>query len=88
MKILYDSKNKTIRELKEGSKAHKMSRLEHEIFIHLIDNNYVNPVTMMRITHCDNFSRLQYNMKKLKKRLTITQEKYVGSKLEDDIWII
>lgn len=88
MKILYDSKNHTIRELKPNSKSHKMTRLENEIFIHLINNNYINPVMLMRITKCDSISRLHFNMNKLKKRLTITQEKYVGSRLDDDVWII
>lgn len=88
MKILYDGHNHTIRELKPNSKPHKMTRLENEIFIHLVNNGYVNPVRMMRLTNCDNLSRLQFNLKKLTKRLTITKEKYVGIRLEDDIWII
>lgn len=88
MKILYDSKNHTIRELKPNGKVHKMTRLENEIFIHLIESDYITSFSVMKLINCNDYHLIQYYLRKLKKRLTIKKKKYCGIKLYDDIWII
>ena len=88
MKILYDSKNHTIRELKEGSKPHKMSRLENDIFKYFANNEFMTALELESLTESDNFWDIYNTMRKLKKLLNIEHKKYMGYRLEDDIWII
>ena len=88
MKILYNTKEHTIRELKENSKVHKMTRMENEVFKYLANNRYMTLLELKNLTQCDTFEVLHYNMRKLNKRLTIERKKYIGSRIKDEIWII
>jgi len=88
MKILYDSKNHTIRELKENSKPYKMSRLENDIFKYFANNEFMTALELESLTESDNFWDIYNTMRKMKKKLNIEHKKYMGYRLEDDIWII
>ena len=88
MKILYDSQNHTIRELKENSKIHKMSRLENEIFKYFANNEFLSALDLENLTESENFWDIYNTMRKLKKQLNIEHRKYMGYRIKDEIWII
>lgn len=88
MKFLYDLKNQTLKELKENGKVYKLTRIESKMLFYLANNKYISPVELLEKTECESFERLHFNMRKLGKKVTITRTHYVGSKIEDTIWII
>lgn len=88
MKILYDSRNHTIRELKENSKPHKMTRLENEMFKYFANNEFLSALDLENLTESDNFWDIYNTMRKLKKQLNIEHKRYMGYRIKDEIWII
>lgn len=88
MKILYDSKNKTIRKLEPNSFERKLNMLENEILKYLANNRYLSLLELKQLTEVDTFEQIHFNLRRLKGRLTIEHKKYVGYRLKDEIWVI
>ena len=88
MKILYDSKNKTIRKLEPNSFERELNRLENEMLKYLANNRYISLLELKQLTGTDTFEQIHFNLRRLQGRLSIEHKKYVGYRLEDDIWII
>ena len=88
MKILYDSQKHTIRKLEPNSYERKLNRLENEILKYMANNKYLNLLELKQLTDVDTYEQIHFNLRRLKGRLTIEHKKYMGYRLEDDIWII